>query len=111
MVNNKKAPKEKKIARAAQQRYTVSQQQADAKTILGTGFGVFAAFFLWLLGGTAVLLEQTGFSGGLAEFGIIVLVYLFFGTIFNLTFPAAGAQALLPPWVLEVWHKIHPAED
>lgn len=104
----KKAKSANKISRAAKQRYTTSQRQEVALTIIGTAFGLLATFVTWLCGGISLLMDQVGVSNGLAEFGLVIVVYVLYGMLCNLTMPSAAAQALIPPWVCDLWLKLHP---
>ena len=108
-MSNKKKKSTGKISRVTQHRYTTSQQQADAKTIVGTGVGVIAAFVTWFCGGTEWMLAQGGVSNGLAEFVLSIVLYVFYGMTFNMTIPAAACQKLVPPFVCDLWHRMHPS--
>ena len=57
-----------------------------------------------------MLLDQFGISSGMAEFALLIPVYIFYGTVFNLMMPSSVAQRLVPPWICDVWHKMSPKD-
>jgi hypothetical protein len=123
-----KGPKDKssvekkanKVARTAKHKYSIAQAQADAQLIVSTSFGVIATFLVWLLGGTQSVLENMGLvaeghehtlTNGVAIASMLLVQYVLFGLIFNLTMPSHLGQMIVPLWVCHIWRRMQPADS